>query len=104
MSDTMEGLRRQRSSSEDLQSVVRTMKALAASAIGQYERSVHALNDYYRTVELGLGACLRAMPSSAHPVMPKKKDDTCAIGAIITWLLGRLHDNPLAGRTMPTVR
>ena len=40
-------------------SVVRTMKALAASSIGQYENSVHALADYYRTVELGLGACFR---------------------------------------------
>jgi F-type H+-transporting ATPase subunit gamma len=35
------------------------MKALAGSSIGQYERSVHALADYYRTVELGLAACLR---------------------------------------------
>ena len=35
------------------------MKALAASSIGQYEKSVQALADYYRTVELGLGACLR---------------------------------------------
>ena len=32
------------------------MKALAASSIGQYEKSVSALGDYYRTVELGLGA------------------------------------------------
>lgn len=36
------------------------MKALAASSIGQYEQSVRALADYYRTVELGLGACFRA--------------------------------------------
>ena len=35
------------------------MKALAASSIGQYEKSVRALADYYRTVELGLSACLR---------------------------------------------
>jgi F-type H+-transporting ATPase subunit gamma len=35
------------------------MKALAASSIGQYERAVAALHDYYRTVELGLSACLR---------------------------------------------
>ena len=59
MSDTMEGLRRKISSAEDLQSVVRTMKALAASSIGQYEKSVRALSDYFRTVEFGMGACLR---------------------------------------------
>ena len=59
MSDTTESLRRKISSAGDLQSVVRTMKALAASSIGQYEKSVRALADYYRTVELGLGACFR---------------------------------------------
>jgi F-type H+-transporting ATPase subunit gamma len=65
MSDSAASLRRQIDSATDLQSVVRTMKALAASSIGQYERSVHALADYYRTVELGLGACLRSAGPSA---------------------------------------
>ena len=58
MSDTA-GLRRQIDSAGDLQSVVRTMKAMAASSIGQYENAVRALDDYYRTVQLGLAACLR---------------------------------------------
>ena len=58
MSDTTTSLRRKISSAGDLQSVVRTMKALAASSIGQYEQSVRALADYYRTVELGLSICL----------------------------------------------
>jgi outer membrane biosynthesis protein TonB len=38
MSDTIASLRRKISSAGDLQSVVRTMKALAASSIGQYEK------------------------------------------------------------------
>lgn len=59
MSDTTASLRRTIGRAGDLQSVVRTMKAVAASSIGQYENSVRALADYYRTVELGLGACLR---------------------------------------------
>lgn len=59
MSDTVANLRRKISSAGDLQSVVRTMKALAASSVGQYEKSVRALADYDRTVELGLGACFR---------------------------------------------
>jgi F-type H+-transporting ATPase subunit gamma len=59
MSDTTESLRRKISSARELQSVVRTMKALAASSIGQYKKSVRALADYYRTVELGLGAYFR---------------------------------------------
>jgi len=48
MSDTTASLRRKIRSAGDLQSVVRTMKALAASSIGQYEKSVRALADYYR--------------------------------------------------------
>ena len=60
MSGTTEDLRRKLASAGELRSVVRTMKALAASSIGQYDRSVLALADYYRTVELGLGACFRA--------------------------------------------
>ncbi len=56
MSGTMESLRRNINRAGDLQSVVRTMKALAASNIGQYEKAVSSLDDYYRTVELGLSA------------------------------------------------
>ena len=59
MSDTLESLRRKISGANDLESVVRTMKVLAASNILQYERAVSALGDYYRTVELGLIACFR---------------------------------------------
>jgi F-type H+-transporting ATPase subunit gamma len=54
MSDTLASLRRKIDGAGDLESVVRSMKALAASSIGQYEKSVLALADYYRTVELGL--------------------------------------------------
>jgi F0F1-type ATP synthase gamma subunit len=53
MSDTTASLRRKINSAGDLQSVVRTMKALAASSIGQYEQSVRALADYYRTWSWG---------------------------------------------------
>jgi F-type H+-transporting ATPase subunit gamma len=77
VSESAAGLRRTIASAGDLQAVVRTMKALAASSIGQYEQSVRSLADYARTVELGLSACLRVagapvvgQPDSAaaHPV------------------------------------
>lgn len=58
MSATIESMRQKIERTEELGSVVRTMKALAASSIGQYEDSVHALSDYYRTVLLGLSICL----------------------------------------------
>jgi F-type H+-transporting ATPase subunit gamma len=59
MSDSLENLRRKIDGASDLESVVSTMKALAASSIVQYERAVRSLDDYYRTVELGLVAWLR---------------------------------------------
>ncbi|MDP1893775.1 MAG: F0F1 ATP synthase subunit gamma [Hydrogenophaga sp.] len=61
MANTTTALRRQIGSARDLKAVVRTMKASAASAIGQYENSVAALGDYARTVELGLSLCLRSV-------------------------------------------
>jgi len=82
MSDTTASLQRKISSAGDLQSVVRTMKALAASSIGQYEQSVLALADYYRTVELGLSVCLRqsedASPTRHNPP-PKNSNIVSAI-------------------------
>ncbi len=59
MSNTIASMRRQIASATDLQSVVRTMKAMAAANIGQYEKAERALGDYYHNVELGLGKCLR---------------------------------------------
>jgi len=83
MSDTTGSLRRKINSAGDLQSVVRTMKAVAASSIGQYEESVRALGDYYRTVELGLGACFRE--SGPAPLLAERKRQTFAgaIGAVV---------------------
>ena len=40
MSDTLEGLRHQINGAKDLESVVRTMKVMAASNIIQYEKAV----------------------------------------------------------------
>jgi F-type H+-transporting ATPase subunit gamma len=74
MSDTLASLRHKISGAGDLKSVVRSMKALAASSIGQYEKSVLALADYDRTVELGLAVCLRkragAGPGAAEQAAP----------------------------------
>ena len=59
MSDTLASLRRKLNAAEQLGAVVRAMKAVAASSIGQYEKAVDALGQYQRSVELGLGLCLR---------------------------------------------
>jgi F-type H+-transporting ATPase subunit gamma len=96
VSDSTASLRRKIHGAGDLQSVVRTMKAVAASSIGQYEKSVLALADYYRTVELGLGACFRK--SGPVSLFAEKKRQTVAspIGAIVfgsdQGLLGQFND------------
>ena len=96
MSDTTASLSRKISSAGDLQSVVRTMKALAASSIGQYEKSVRALGDYYHTVELGLGACFRESKPVAPMVKRKGQNDAGAIGAVVfgsdQGLVGQFND------------
>jgi F-type H+-transporting ATPase subunit gamma len=56
---TAEALKRKIQSAQDLLGVVKTMKALAAVSIRQYQRAVEALADYNRTVELGLQIVLK---------------------------------------------
>ncbi len=68
MSDTTASLRRKIDSAGDLQSVVRTMKAMAASNISQYEQAVQALGDYDRSVKLGLSVSFRKdAPAATMP-------------------------------------
>lgn len=96
MSETIAGLRRKIGSAGDLQSVVRSMKALAASSIGQYEQSVLALGDYYRTVELGLSACFRASSMTVLTEGQSPKTEAGGIGAVVfgsdQGLVGQFND------------
>jgi F-type H+-transporting ATPase subunit gamma len=57
--DTLESLRQKLEGAKEIKSVVRTMKAVAASNIGQYEQAVSSLGDYFRTVALGIIAYFR---------------------------------------------
>lgn len=96
MSESTASLRCKITSAGELQSVVRTMKALAASSIGQYENSVRALSDYYRTVELGLSVCLRQSAPTAWMVPENVKADGEPIGAVVfgsdQGLVGQFND------------
>lgn len=96
MSLTTASLRRKITSAGDLQSVVRTMKALAAASIGQYEKSVRALGDYHRAVELGLGVCFRESDAASLPVAANGKNNAGAIGAVVfgsdQGLVGQFND------------
>ena len=93
MSGTTDSLNRKLATARDLGAVVRSMKAVAASSIGQYERAVESLHDYYGTVEMGISACLR-QTASAPDVAAEKP--ARAIGAILfgsdQGLVGRFNE------------
>lgn len=106
MTDTGESLRRKIGSAGELQAVVRTMKAMAASSVGQYLDSARALADYYRTVELGLGACFRASALTAPNGGPKSSRPAVAVRAIVfgsdQGLVGQFNDL-VADRAIETI-
>lgn len=93
MSGLSEELGRKIGSARDLQSIVRSMKALAASNIGQYERAVAALRDYCRTVELAVRAC---GDGAAHTSPPKVSTGAASVGALVfgsdQGLVGRFNE------------
>ncbi|AXS41497.1 F0F1 ATP synthase subunit gamma [Breoghania sp. L-A4] len=62
--DTLESLADALETTGDIQSIVRTMKALSSVSIRQYEHAEAAMADYARTVELGLMAVLRQQGSA----------------------------------------
>jgi F-type H+-transporting ATPase subunit gamma len=102
MSGSMVNLQRKMNTANDLKSVVRTMKAIAAASISEYERSVLSLDDYYRTIKLALSATFvgtqtlgfqpAILPFNTQP--DHKKTNT--IGAIIfgsdQGLVGQFND------------
>jgi F-type H+-transporting ATPase subunit gamma len=89
-------MQRKIGSAGDLQSVVRSMKALAASNIGQYEKAGSALDDYYRSVELGLSICFRNGAPEATGTNGRKRAVETAVGAVVfgsdQGLVGRFND------------
>jgi F-type H+-transporting ATPase subunit gamma len=77
---TTESLKRRIKSAGDLLSVVKTMKALAAVSIRQYQKAVESLEDYNRTVEMGLQIVLKERMGA---MMQSKKAVIKRMGAII---------------------
>lgn len=96
MSETVATLRRKIGSAGDLQTVVRTMKAMAASSISQYEHAVRALGDYYLNVERGLGLCFRDLGVVESVTAQKTKTTRAEAGAVVfgsdQGLVGQFND------------
>ena len=94
MSDTLINLQRRRQSAGDLASVVRAMKAMASSNITQYEMAVQSLQEYYRTISLGLYACFENEKLSVISNEGNKKDrkTIAVIFGSDQGLVGRFND------------
>ncbi len=91
--ETSESLRRSLAVTEELQSVVKTMKALAGVNIRAYERAAHAVAEYNRTIEMGLQIALQRIPAQA---LPPKHPTGAKLGAIVfgsdQGMCGQLND------------
>lgn len=96
MSETLGFIRRKITGARKLESVVRTMKILAAANIGQYEAAVISLKDYYQTVRYGLYVCLGGKLPVVHLEKNSKKKSE-AMGVIVfgsdQGLVGQFNDS-----------
>ncbi|MHB8138802.1 MAG: F0F1 ATP synthase subunit gamma [Smithellaceae bacterium] len=90
---TTESLKRRMKSAGDLLSVVKTMKALAAVSIRQYQKAVESLTDYNRTVEMGLQIVLKERMGA---MLQRKTSTMKRLGVIVfgsdQGLCGQLND------------
>ncbi len=78
--EQLETLRRKLQSAKDLHSVVKTMKSLAAVNIREYEQAVDSLQDYFRSVEMGLQIAMRHKPKQ---VRLRASDREEKLGAVV---------------------
>ena len=90
---TLEQLRRRWQTAEELLSVVKTMKSLAAASIRDYERAAESLEQYAQTVELGFRILFRRDPGA----LPSVPMDERTVGLLIIvgsdqGMVGRFND------------
>lgn len=95
MSETLESLQSKLNSAHELQSVVRTMKALSAANIAQYEKAVRSLAEYHRVAELALAAHFRERENVLSALI-SKQDRLDGTGAVVfgsdQGLVGRFNE------------
>lgn len=95
---TLESLSDALDTTGDIQSIVRTMKALSAASIRQFEQAEEALGDYAHTIELGLTALLHERRDRGLP-LPR----TGVAGTSRTALIVIGSERGLCGRYNETV-
>ncbi len=91
--ETEDALKRSIRTADDLHSLVKTMKVLAAVNIRHFERAVDSLADYQRTIELGLQAVLMKGSAASAKARP---GPTGRLGAVVfgsdQGMCGQLND------------
>jgi len=78
--EELESLKRKIKNAEDLQSVVKIMKTISASNIREYEESVESLNQYNRTIEMGLQIVMMNKPDD---LLLTKSGGRKSLGAVV---------------------
>ena len=69
----LEAIQRKIESAQDLYSVVKTMKALAAVNIHYHARAVEAITEYHQSIEMGFQALLKEKPEILKKPLLKNK-------------------------------
>jgi F-type H+-transporting ATPase subunit gamma len=77
--ETLESLRRRIQSAQDLYGIIRTMKALAAASIRQFEQAVEAVEGYTRIVDAGLHIVLQDQSTQMENMLKRQNGGTLAI-------------------------
>jgi len=90
--ETLESLSRRIGSTEELASLVGTMKALSSVNIRQYERAVASIRDYDATVERGLHVVLRARGFGQERRTPGPRRSAAFVFGSDHGLCGRFND------------
>ncbi|MFT5259314.1 MAG: F-type H+-transporting ATPase subunit gamma [Gammaproteobacteria bacterium] len=91
--ESLEQLQRQLSTLGELRSIVKTMKALSAASIRQYESAVDALERYAQTIERGLYVLVRDMHTLPNtPAKPKNETVLAIVFGSDHGLCGRFNE------------
>lgn len=91
--EAVEALKKTIHVTQELHSVVKTMKVLAGLNIRVYERAAHAVAEYNRTVEMGLQVALKRMaqPVPSSHISPGRKLGVIVFGSD-QGMCGQLND------------
>ncbi len=92
MNDTLDSLRHKIERAAELGAVVRSMKAISASSIHQYEQALQSLESYYHTVQLGFYICFSQAKSAEKAGQAEKGKTGAVVFGAGQGLVGQFND------------